>query len=83
MRAARFLNVRINNQVSEEDVNFCLWTHEGVRSSGYGGGILSELEVGVREFVQGVRERIPVARCAEAPPLGEVARVNEAMRAKG
>ena len=73
----------INHQVGEEDVDFCHWTHEGVRSSSYEGGILSDLETGVRDFAEAVRERIPVARCAKAPPLGEVTRVNETMLSKG
>jgi phenylpropionate dioxygenase-like ring-hydroxylating dioxygenase large terminal subunit/AcrR family transcriptional regulator len=79
MRAARYLNQRINAQVSEEDDDFCLWTHEGVRSSSYDGGILSDLETGVRDFAEAIRERIPVARCAQAPAQGELARINQAM----
>ncbi len=80
MRAARYLNLRLNRQVFKEDVNFCRWTDEGVRSSAYPGGMLSDLESGVRDFQDRIRELIPVARCPEAPPAGRITAVNREMQ---
>jgi phenylpropionate dioxygenase-like ring-hydroxylating dioxygenase large terminal subunit len=80
MRAARYLTTRLNRQVFNEDVDFCRWTDTGVRSSGYPGGVLSDLESGVREFQDRIREMIPVSRRAKAPPAGRVAAVNSEMQ---
>ncbi|MCH7601050.1 MAG: Rieske 2Fe-2S domain-containing protein [Myxococcales bacterium] len=77
MRAARYLNGRIVREVLREDLDFCRWTDTGVRSSGYRGGFLSNLESGVREFHEKIRELIPVASCSDAPLIGRVAAVNE------
>ena len=77
MRAARYLNGRIVREVLREDLDFCRWTDTGVRSSGYRGGFLSNLESGVREFHEKIRELIPVAGCSDAPLIGRVAAVNE------
>ena len=79
-RAARYLTTRLNRQVFKEDVSFCRWTDAGVRSSGYPGGVLSDLESGVRQFQDRLRELIPVARCSETPPAGRVAAVNSQMQ---
>jgi phenylpropionate dioxygenase-like ring-hydroxylating dioxygenase large terminal subunit/AcrR family transcriptional regulator len=76
MRAARYLNTRINDRVSEEDRDFCHWTHGGLRSRSYSGGPLSELEVGVRRFQDRIRELIPVARLSVPPAPGRVAEEN-------
>lgn len=85
MRAARYLTSRIVRQVVKEDLQFCSWTHAGMHTSAYRGGMLSDLESGVRALQERIRELIPVARCAEKP--GALARAgqdlaaqNEAMR---
>lgn len=80
MRAARYLNQRITRQVTKEDVDFCYWTDGGLRTSGYPGGVLSELEFGVRDFQDWIRELLPVANRAEAPPIGTVSALNDGMR---
>jgi phenylpropionate dioxygenase-like ring-hydroxylating dioxygenase large terminal subunit len=80
MRAARYLTTRLNRQVFKEDVSFCRWTDAGVCSSAYPGGVLSDLESGVRQFQDRLRELIPVARCSEPPPAGRVAAVNSQMQ---
>jgi phenylpropionate dioxygenase-like ring-hydroxylating dioxygenase large terminal subunit/AcrR family transcriptional regulator len=80
MRAARYLNQRITRQVTKEDVDFCYWTDGGLRTSGYPGGVLSELEFGVRDFQDWIRELLPVANRAEAPPTGTVSAQNDGMK---
>jgi phenylpropionate dioxygenase-like ring-hydroxylating dioxygenase large terminal subunit len=80
MRAARYLNQRLTRQVIKEDINFCHWTDGGLRTSGYPGGMLSELEFGVRDFQDWIRELLPVANRAEAPPAGTVFALNDGMK---
>jgi phenylpropionate dioxygenase-like ring-hydroxylating dioxygenase large terminal subunit/DNA-binding transcriptional regulator YbjK len=80
MRAARYLNQRITRQITKEDVDFCYWTDGGLRTSGYPGGVLSELEFGVRDFQDWIRELLPVANRAEAPPTGMVSALNDGMK---
>jgi phenylpropionate dioxygenase-like ring-hydroxylating dioxygenase large terminal subunit/AcrR family transcriptional regulator len=80
MRATRYLNQRITRQVTKEDIDFCYWTDGGLRTSGYPGGVLSDLEFGVREFQEWIRETLPVANRAEAPPAGTVSALNDGMK---
>jgi hypothetical protein len=80
MRAARYLTTRLSRRAFAEDLNFCRWTDAGVQTSAYPGGVLSNLESGVRNFQDRIREMIPVARRAAAPPAGRVAAVNSEMQ---
>ncbi|MDH5306119.1 MAG: Rieske 2Fe-2S domain-containing protein [Myxococcales bacterium] len=80
-RAARYLNMRINRRVGREDAHLCRWADAGLRSSGYGGGYLSELEYMVREFQDRIRALLPVADREEAPAAGRVAEVNRELQA--
>ena len=81
MRAARWLNGRINDQVWKEDNKFCFWTDAGLRSSSYHGGPLSDKEVALRDFHDRLRKLLPVARRPEPPGLGKVGEVNADMLA--
>jgi len=82
MRAARYLNQRLSRRVTQEDVDFCYWTDAGLQTSGYPGGVLSELEFGVRDFHDWIRELLPVANRAEAPPTGTVSALNEGLKGR-
>jgi phenylpropionate dioxygenase-like ring-hydroxylating dioxygenase large terminal subunit/AcrR family transcriptional regulator len=79
-RAARYLKGRINRQVMAEDLEFCGWADDGVDSERHGGGMLSELEVGVRDFRQRIRDLLPVSTHRELPSRGCVAELNERLR---
>jgi len=68
MRAARYLGRRILRGVLDRDVELCRFVDDGLRSSASASGVLSELETGVRRFRERIRERIPVAASAVAPP---------------
>jgi phenylpropionate dioxygenase-like ring-hydroxylating dioxygenase large terminal subunit/AcrR family transcriptional regulator len=83
MRAARYLNARIARSVLRRDLELCAFADGGVRSSGYRGGPLSELESGVRRFRERIRSLVPVAHSAEPPAPGRIAELNERMRAHG
>ena len=83
MKAARYLNRRITRDVLKEDLEFCRWTNEGIRSSSYQAGLLSTLELGVRQFHEQIRALIPVAGCEESPPVGQIRTRNDELRADG
>ena len=76
MRAARFLNRRINALVQEEDELLVDWVQRGLRSSSYSTGLLSEKEICIRQFHDLVRDAVPAARSIERPPAGRVGEAN-------
>ena len=83
MRAARYLNLRINRRVAAEDMALCRTVDAGVRSSGYGGGYVSDLESGVRAHQARIRALLPVSRRNVAPAPGTLAALNSEMLAHG
>ena len=62
MRAARYLNWRINRRVNAEDTRLIEGVQEGMASSSYTIGPLSESEVCLRSFARRIRSLIPEAR---------------------
>jgi phenylpropionate dioxygenase-like ring-hydroxylating dioxygenase large terminal subunit len=81
MKAARWLNQRINLQVGREDKDLVEGVQAGLGSSGYRSGILSAKEVRVRQFQDQLRSAIPVAGLETAPEPGGVARRNRELKA--
>lgn len=67
MRAARWLNQRINMQVGREDVGLVEGTQAGLASLGYGVGHLSRKEARIKLFQDEIRKRIPEALLREPP----------------
>jgi phenylpropionate dioxygenase-like ring-hydroxylating dioxygenase large terminal subunit len=59
MRAARYLNLRINTAVQDEDNALTLSVQGGLRSSGYEVGLLSDKEVVVKGFHDWIRAQMP------------------------
>ena len=74
MRAARYLNWRINRQVNAEDTALIARVQQGMASRSFTAGPLSEKEVCLRRFCQRMREAIPQAR-SEVPPANGWSRV--------
>jgi phenylpropionate dioxygenase-like ring-hydroxylating dioxygenase large terminal subunit len=70
MRAARYLNWRINRQVNAEDTVLITRVQEGMASRSFTVGPLSDKEVCLRGFAAKVRQLIPEARHHHAPPAG-------------
>ncbi len=64
MRAARYLNWRINRQVNKEDTTLIARVQAGMDSSSYTVGPLSEDEVCLRSFTRRMHEMIPESRSA-------------------
>jgi hypothetical protein len=79
IRAARWLNLRINKQVQLEDEVLIHSVQGGLATSAYGYGYLSEKEACVRQFHDMVRTRIPVAKLPAPPAPGSMAAANAAL----
>jgi phenylpropionate dioxygenase-like ring-hydroxylating dioxygenase large terminal subunit len=70
MRAARYLNWRINRRVSLEDKMLIERVQAGMGSRSYTPGPLGSGEVSLRSFARRMRELIPESRLERAPGAG-------------
>jgi phenylpropionate dioxygenase-like ring-hydroxylating dioxygenase large terminal subunit len=70
MKAARYLNWRINRRVNEEDSELISRVQDGMASPSYVAGPLGTSEVCLRSFAQKLRRLIPEARLERSPPPG-------------
>lgn len=70
MRAARYLNWRINRRVSAEDKTLIDRVQAGMRSRSYSPGPLGMNEVSLRSFAHRMRELLPECRQDHAPAPG-------------
>ena len=69
MKAARYLNWRINRQVNAEDTELVARVQEGMASRSFTAGPLASSEVSLRSFGRKMRALIPEARL-DRPPTG-------------
>ena len=76
MKAARYLNWRINRRVNEEDTVLIARVQDGMGSAHYVAGPLGTSEVALRSFAQKLRRLIPEARLERAPTPGWSQRAN-------
>jgi len=70
MRAARYLNWRINRRVSAEDKTLIERVQTGMQSRSYAPGPLGKNEVSLRSFAKRMRDLIPESRLDRAPAPG-------------
>ena len=70
MRAARYLNWRINRRVNAEDTELITRVQLGMQSASYKAGPLGKSEVCLRSFAQKLRTMIPEARLDHPPAPG-------------
>ena len=70
MRAARYLNWRINRQVNAEDTVLFTRVQQGMASRSFTMGPLSDKEVCLKSFCRKMREIIPEARLEQRPAAG-------------
>lgn len=82
LRAAQYLNRRINDAVGREDMALIRSVQEGLGSESYDSGVLMEKELCVRQFHDMVRAAIPIATQEAPPTAGMAATINEALRAR-
>jgi len=83
LKAARWLQARINALVQREDEELTRSVQGGLSSSAYEVGLLSEKEAMLTAFHDWVRQRIPVARQVQTPAEGTVAALNAALEGMG
>jgi phenylpropionate dioxygenase-like ring-hydroxylating dioxygenase large terminal subunit len=67
MRAARYLNWRINRRVNAEDSALIARVQAGMASASFTVGPIGESEVCLRNFARKIRELIPEARAHHKP----------------
>ncbi|MEM9471868.1 MAG: aromatic ring-hydroxylating dioxygenase subunit alpha, partial [Pseudomonadota bacterium] len=65
-----------DNDTAAEDVQLTVWSNEAARSSGFQGFILSDLEYGVKQYHDQLRQVIPVLNQTAAPESGSLASLN-------
>ncbi len=70
MRAARYLNWRINRRVSAEDKALIERVQAGMASRSFSPGPLGRNEVSLRSFARRMRDLIPESRLERAPAPG-------------
>jgi phenylpropionate dioxygenase-like ring-hydroxylating dioxygenase large terminal subunit len=70
MKAARYLNWRINRRVNAEDTALVRRVQQGMQSGSYTPGPLGRSEVCLRSFAQKLRRLIPETRSETPPPPG-------------
>ena len=70
MKAARYLNWRINRRVNGEDTALIRGVQQGMASRSYRPGPLGESEVCLRSFARKLRRLIPEANLHQAPEAG-------------
>lgn len=68
MKAARYLNWRINRRVNAEDTMLIERVQQGMRSPSYEPGPLGTSEVALRSFAGKLRRLVPEARLPAPPP---------------
>jgi len=76
MRAARYLNWRINRRVNAEDTELIARVQLGMQSRAYVPGPLGTSEVCLRSFAEKLRRLVPEARLESPPPPGWSGRAN-------
>jgi phenylpropionate dioxygenase-like ring-hydroxylating dioxygenase large terminal subunit len=70
MKAARYLNWRINRRVNAEDTELITRVQLGMQSASYEAGPLGTSEVCLRSFARKLRRMIPQARLPSPPAAG-------------
>jgi phenylpropionate dioxygenase-like ring-hydroxylating dioxygenase large terminal subunit len=70
MKAARYLNWRINRRVNAEDTELITRVQQGMQSASYEAGPLGKSEVCLRSFAKKLRRMIPHARLPSPPAAG-------------
>lgn len=81
-RAARYLATRIDRETGAEDVQLSVWSNESMKSSGFDGFHLSDLEKGVRSHHDHIRDLLPVTKLTDRPTESEIEALNSRMLRK-
>ena len=76
-KLCRYLAARIDRATSKEDIQLSVWSNESMKSCGFDGFHLSDLEKVVRGHHDLLRGLFPVINQAVAPPESDIARIND------
>ena len=76
MKAARYLNWRINRQVNKEDTKLINLVQEGMSTSGFVTGPLAESEICLIDSANKIRKYIPVSNIDEKPNEKSISKIN-------
>jgi hypothetical protein len=76
-RLSRYLAARIDRITAREDIQLSVWSNESMKSCGFDGFHLSDLERVVRSHHDLLRGLFPVINQAVAPAESEIARIND------
>jgi phenylpropionate dioxygenase-like ring-hydroxylating dioxygenase large terminal subunit len=77
VKAARYLNWRINRQVNNEDTRLINFVQEGMNTGKFKAGPLATSEVCLIDSANKVREAIPVSRLEERPEEKSMSEIND------
>jgi phenylpropionate dioxygenase-like ring-hydroxylating dioxygenase large terminal subunit len=81
VKAAQYLNWRINRQVNNEDTQLINWVQEGMNTNNFQTGPLAETEICLIDSATKIRNSIPVASLAKAPKESEIHEINAELKA--
>ena len=76
----RYLAHRIDRITGAEDTQLIKWSWESMQSSGYSGMIPSDLEAGVRDYHDTLRQMLPVMALDVSRRRGQVVALNASLR---
>ena len=76
MKAARYLNWRINRQVNKEDTKLINLVQEGMSTSGFVTGPLAESEICLIDSANKIRKYIPVSNIDNKPNEKSISKIN-------
>jgi len=76
-RLARYLAARIDRETSAEDQQLSIWSNESMKSQAFDDFHLSDLEFGLRNHHDQLRDILPVMTQRQAPPEDQIAIINE------
>jgi len=63
--------------VGDEDVRLVKWAAEGMRSSAFDEVLLSDLELGICNFQNQLRDLVPVVGLEQSPETGKLGQINQ------
>jgi phenylpropionate dioxygenase-like ring-hydroxylating dioxygenase large terminal subunit len=81
-RLARYLAGRIDRATSKEDMQLSIWSNESMKSCGFDGFHLSDLERTVRSHHDQLRKLLPVVALPSAPPEADISALNDRFLAR-
>lgn len=77
MKAARYLNWRINREVNAEDTDLVSRVQAGMGSSSFSTGPIGKSETALAHSIKIIKAALPVATLEEEPATGQVALENQ------